>query len=140
MSSGPPTRRSAASFISGHSDMKTIINLGLAVSGAHVHTAEQALVALARERVSVIRYDTFVSDTELTLVAEVDLPAVPDTRHPLADGDFPALYRVAQRLQQDCIAVWDETLQRGQLVGPRASAWGTFNPSFFLNLDGSRLQ
>lgn len=120
--------------------MKTLINLGLAVSGAHAHTAEQALVALARERISVIRHETFMSDTELTLVAEIDLPAVPDTRHPLASGDYGALYRVAQRLQQDCIAVYDETLQRGQLVGPGATKWGTFNPSFFLNLDGSKLQ
>ncbi len=120
--------------------MKTIINLGLAVSGAHAHTAEQALVALARERISVIRHETIMSDTEPTLVAEVDLPAVPDTRHPLACGDYGALYRVAQRLQQDCLAVYDEAAQRGQLVGPRASQWGAFNPKFFLNLDGSKLQ
>ena len=89
---------------------------------------------------SVCSGDEFIAHSDPDTVLRDDLPAVPDTRHPLASGDYGALYRVAQRLQQDCIAVYDETLQRGQLVGPRASAWGTFNPSFFLNLDGTRLQ
>lgn len=55
--------------------------------------------------------------------------------------DFkPALDRVARRLNQDCVAVYNSALCWGLLVGPRADDWGPFNPEFFFLPDGNRLQ
>lgn len=46
---------------------------------------------------------------------------------PLRDEE---VYRIAERLGQDCIAVRDR--RGGRLIGPRAAAWGPFDPSRFL--------
>lgn len=45
-----------------------------------------------------------------------------------------------EELKQDCIAVYRELTGGGALVGPRADAWGPFNPEYFLLLDGRRLR
>ena len=40
--------------------------------------------------------------------------------------------RISEALGQDCIAVYCPQRQVGALVGPRASAWGTFNKANFI--------
>ncbi len=35
-------------------------------------------------------------------------------------------------LHQDCVAVYNVTTGKGQLIGPRAAAWGEFNPAYFI--------
>ena len=49
------------------------------------------------------------------------------------------VYDIAQRLQQDCIAVMrfpdDGSFVDGDLIGPGASEWGPFNPDFFVRFD-----
>ena len=119
--------------------MKTILlNIGMARKGQPDLTTGQVRAALVREDISLLQHATHVSTTEQTFVARVILPASPDTRHEAAEGDVQALYRVAQRLSQDCIAAWDGSA--GILVGPNAAAWGEFNGKFFLNLNGTTLQ
>lgn len=39
---------------------------------------------------------------------------------------------VADYYKQDCIAVWCEDTEQGELIGPRAGAWGEFNPEYFV--------
>ena len=41
-----------------------------------------------------------------------------------------AVGHISEKLGQDCIAMVDED-GVGELVGPRASGWGDFNPAFF---------
>lgn len=71
------------------------------------------------------------SDTENTLVIELDGGL---TRR--------ALYDLAGALGQEAVAqcmYFGDDRQWGELVGPKAEAWGAFNPQFFLLLDGGRL-
>lgn len=44
--------------------------------------------------------------------------------------------RLAHALRQDCIAAFDTETGRGELIGPRAAAWGDFNPEYFLTAPG----
>jgi len=41
------------------------------------------------------------------------------------------IYKLAKRLDQDCIAVFVHE-EFGELIGPNASAWGDFDPQYFL--------
>ena len=65
-----------------------------------------------------------------------------DTLGELAGADEPCLYAdvlcsdgvalgnaISEALRQDCIAM--AFLNDGALVGPRAAAWGEFNPEYF---------
>jgi hypothetical protein len=45
----------------------------------------------------------------------------------------------ARFLQQEAIARYSPEHNRGELFGPKADAWGPFNPQFFLMPDGRRL-
>ena len=72
------------------------------------------------------------SDTEPTLVVTVSKEG--------NLGSFDAICRVSAALEQDCIAVWDGMWQKGYLLGPRAAAWGKFNPEFFFLKNGARLK
>ena len=44
------------------------------------------------------------------------------------------LTKIATALDQDCIAVYDEDSNTGELIGERASEWGAFNPEYFLTI------
>lgn len=69
------------------------------------------------------------SNTEKTLVAIVD-----------HDGDVvDAVYQLAEKLNQEAIAVWWPARAEGKLIGPKAEAWGEFDPAQFLMPDGRRL-
>lgn len=69
------------------------------------------------------------SSTESTLVALVD-----------HDGDVEACtYWLAEKLNQEAIAVWWPARAEGKLIGPQAEKWGTFDPAQFLMPDGRRL-
>ena len=116
-----------------------LLNIGLARKGKDNLTIRQVYHALAAQDISVMQSAVHKSNTELTFVCKVVLPVAVDDRHPFAAGDLSAVHRAAERLEQDCIAVWDDSSNAGVLVGPRAAAWGTFNPSFFLKLDGKAL-
>ena len=109
------------------------LNIGLAVDGTEALTAHVAREILAAN--GILRRDDGVvhtSDTEKTLVV-VDVA--------LKSGLAADLAQTAVDLRQDCIACcWQDAHgYRGQLFGPKAAAWGPFNPAFFLLADGSRL-
>lgn len=61
------------------------------------------------------------------------------------DGDEPtvivqfALHKrslnyLCTALDQDCIAEYCHTTDRGFLLGPKAEAWGEFNPEYFQSI------
>jgi len=107
--------------------MRPLVNIGLAVRNGRPVPPSHAIAAL-----SVIGGEAplaarvIQSDTEPTLVAEL--------RRPLT---ALAAHEIAAHLKQDAVAQWDG--RDGQLYGPNATAWGEFDPAFFLTLDGSRL-
>lgn len=114
-------------------EVKFTLNIGLNSASAGTITAELARQILIANEFLIVRDTVLESDTEPTLVAEVtSLNVNPRIILQL-------LYRVAEDLDQDCIAVYRELTGGGSLVGPRASEWGTFNPEFFFQLDGTRL-
>lgn len=113
-------------------EIKLTLNIGLNSANGAI-PAEQARQALAANGFSIVRDAVHESDTEPTLVAVV---------HLLANNYLiimQQLHRVAEDLEQDCIAVYHEHTNAGALIGPRAEEWGPFNPEFFLLLDGRRL-
>lgn len=77
----------------------------------------------------IVGADTLRSDTEETVVATVNHP-----------GDVYACANwLAQRLDQDCVAILDNETGEGRLIGPKAAEWGAFDPTQFILLDGTRL-
>ena len=72
------------------------------------------------------------SRTEPTLVLEFDYA---EPRENI--GVTELAYRICERFNQDCVAVYNTTLEAGQLIGPRAEAWGDFNPDYFFLVDGT---
>lgn len=105
------------------------INVGLVNTAGNISSAA-ARAALADAGIKVVTSNVLRSDTEPTLIALVDI----------ACGSLSsAINHVCDALEQDCIAVVNEKLDDGILVGPNAAAWGTFNPEFFLTLSGRRL-
>jgi len=72
------------------------------------------------------------SDTEITVVVEIERKG-----NTLVTAN--SLYHLAALWGQDCIATWNFSTCKGALIGPRADKWGTFNPEYFLLLDGRRM-
>ena len=90
------------------------------------------VVSAARLRwINVIAHKVLRSDTETTVVlhAHIDGPQIEKL-----------VTELCGVLGQDCIAVYAPAVQLGDLIGPGAKAWGSFNPEFFFLLDGTRLQ
>jgi hypothetical protein len=109
------------------------INLGLALpTGGALHP-RVALAAITQHLgCPPRRWTVQQSSTEPTIVAT--LPHVPGLRR--------RLHELAEALGQDCLAVvagQGQDWVSGALVGPRAEAWGAFDPRYFLTLDGAPL-
>jgi hypothetical protein len=109
-----------------------ILNIGLkskTLGDIPVELAKQMLWAadllIKTERVAQ-------SDTEPTLVVEVT--SLNGPRMTLA-----ALHQLSVDLGQDCVGVYRPKTKGGALIGPKAAAWGEFNPEFFILPDGTRL-
>ena len=110
--------------------MEVILNIGCD-SKVLGKIPPMLVVSAARLRnVDVIAHRVVQSDTEKTVVlhAQIDGPQIAKVLTDLCDV-----------LKQDCIGVYAPGVRRGDLVGPRAKAWGDFNPAFFFLLAGSRL-
>ena len=93
-------------YVNGKDDGKTIERASEAVRLVNLHSLDlQARLA--------------PSVTEPTLVLKCDLLGA------------LALDIIAERLEQDCIAIRYEN-GKGELIGPKAEAWGEFNPEYFI--------
>ena len=108
--------------------MEHYLNIGLDKPAGGKVTKGEILAALRLCRIiqrGAIQYHE--SDTETTAVLELDkMPTV------------ERLHTLSETLEQDCIAVYSRPSCKGQLIGPRAKAWGKFNPSFFILPGGGR--
>lgn len=110
--------------------MQVILNIGLESKTLGKIAPVTALSAARLQWLTILNSAVVLSDTEYTLVLEVNHFAD-------VHGRVEAL---AADLGQDCIAVYYPGLRKGDLVDPRAAEWGPFNPEFFFFLlDGTRL-
>jgi len=110
-----------------------ILNIGLDVAtGGRLDIADVAAV-LHEHHVPLLAIREHQSDTEATAVVRLSCDPL------VVAAAMRAAYDIAEDLGQDCIAVYNPIIAVGQLIGPRAERWGTFNPAFFLLPDGSRL-
>lgn len=100
-----------------------IINVGLDKPlGGYVTAGELAQVVydsratVHAARIAVVTHE---NGTEQTWVAHVK---------GLTDE---VVYDIAEKLGQDCIAIYDTDTCTGKLIGPNAASWGEFNPDYF---------
>lgn len=98
----------------------TILNIGLATADGAGITAAAACEALRAAGVGVVDLDVRDSATEPTAVVVIDRAMPP-----------AALAALSAQLNQEAIAQLDAD-GVGILAGPKADAWGPFNPDFFL--------
>lgn len=89
---------------------------------------DHAIALLQDAGFRILQDEVHTSDTEDTLVVRG-----------VADRDLYQVQLVGRQLRQDCIAVWNIEDQEGLLVGPKAAAWGPFDPTKFIVLGGDRL-
>ena len=101
--------------------MKTLtLNLGLQTNTGGFVRLTHALRCLVN-RFELIDLKIENSHTEKTIVCVIQfVPSYVERLHEICD-----------LLDQDCIAIFDGT--QGELIGPNAAKWGTFNPEFFIN-------
>lgn len=110
--------------------MEVILNIGLAREG-NSNIGQGTVIRELTYSFKAIAFEFKHSDTEPTCIATVDA---------LSAGYLKQSCEFLCRLlSQDCIAVWDPVRREGQLIGPKAEAWGPFNPEFFLLPGGERL-
>ena len=115
--------------------MEVVLNIGLARTGKPDLNTLEVLRAATDEGLGVFTSEVFQSDGEPTLVVTCRI-GLWSTKNAVLGQ---AVHRLAVALDQDCIGVWNSRWARGELVGPRAAAWGDFNPEFFIMPDGTRL-
>jgi len=109
---------------------KPTLNIGLDVGeemgGGAPLTPDEVRQAITEAGYTITRDDVRQSESEQTLIAELD-------REPSEED----VYALSERLRQKAIAA--HTGQRGFLAGPMKDAWvaewGDFNPDYFLTLD-----
>ncbi len=119
--------------------MRLILNIGLDVNGTRAISEHVALEMVKANGFIVHKHATHESDTEATLVALVQTSPI-DFAHAGPKEIRAALHCIAKDLQQDCIAVHVPLVGDGlvgAVVGPKP--WGAFDPSLFLQLNGTRL-
>lgn len=103
-------------------DDATVVNIGLKIDATgETMPTERAVAALEAAGVKLTRQEVRQSNTESTLVAQLDRPLTAEEAT-----------KVSEALMQDAIA--QRVGQAGELFGPKADEWGPFNPEFFLDL------
>lgn len=114
---------------------KIILNIGLAGNG-QTFDEHQVSESVAELVSGVGSFCALVqSHTEPTLVVEF-VTAELDA----AGVDVLTVASTICRLwDQDCVALYSTGVGAGFLIGPRAAAWGPFNPNYFFLLDGRTL-
>lgn len=115
------------------------LNIGLDIAGSantpSMHDSREvfALAFLKRSAYTqnILEIRRAQSGTEQTLAVQLRVSSGAENR---IRGEIEQL---AHDLDQDCIALYNWTKYRGELIGPRAAAWGEFNPEFFIRADAS---
>jgi hypothetical protein len=102
--------------------MKATLNVGLKASSSDKVFSDDEALAAVRKLFNVFDFRFAESATERTLIARVDCD----------DWWGTHAFALSLLLDQDCIAI--SFGQFGQLIGPRAEAWGEFNPDYFIPL------
>lgn len=116
-----------------------LLNIGLNVNGVEALTVIDVVNAIGARGVAIKQIAVVESDTENTAVVGISPPL---TRNGAA--------MLAAALRQDAIALWDSSrffrnrserraddMQRaGMLAGPKAEAWGEFDPARFFGFNG----
>lgn len=117
--------------------MNVTLNIGLATNDGNFIEAVDAVQAAANAGFFIYGSEVHDSDTEPTLVLTATYDGAIGSQH-------TSTYQLAEALGQDCVAVYRHPLipglvGQGRLIGPRAAAWGAFNPEFFILPGGERL-
>lgn len=118
------------------------LNIGLAgAPGANDMARANYAMRLLSSTLTMARIQSRVEQTRYigpdgAEVVESTLVARAAVRDP--DRLHAAIYHLAERLEQDCIAVLfvgDGGYTLGALIGPRAAEWGAFDPRYFVRFD-----
>ena len=116
--------------------MQIIFNIGLETKDAAGNVGlldVEAVCEFIHELAGCGFYGALLeSRTEPTLVLEFDYA---ELREHASITDVAL--EICERFNQDCVAVYNTALEAGQLIGPRAEAWGDFNPEHFFLVDGT---
>lgn len=117
---------------------KIILNIGLetrdtagAICAVDVDALSDALAELTNG--IAIAGAIVESFTERTLVAQFDYNDLDRT------GPAWICEQLCERFNQDCVAIYYDYLAYGQLIGPGAAEWGSFDPDSFFLLEGHNL-
>ena len=110
--------------------MRIELNIGLEVAnGDNSQAARNQRAALALVVLETNFGHRAESSTEDTLIVQMSVPSE-------GMAEFQTtVFDLSVGLYQDCIAVYNATAMSGELIGPNASAWGAFNPDFFIRFD-----
>lgn len=114
--------------------MDVILNIGLESKTRNDLTVRGVLDTLTFMGLVPVHYGIHQSNTERTMVVRVHTAELP-----VGVAPSRAIFKASEALGQDCIAAYIPARDVGRLIGPRADAWGAFNPEFFLLSDGGRL-
>lgn len=106
---------------------RAVVNIGLDIPGGGRLAPEEVLATLSRYNVRPVRSMLAQSDTEPTLVLELDRPLNADEATELSAV-----------LRQEAIAQVDDR-GNGDLFGPGADKWKPFNADYFIDPSGKRL-
>lgn len=105
---------------------KVVLNIGRSVESngqrVHLHTVADVVSALEARVAELIAFQCKTSSTEPTVVAVVETADARTARKVVLD--------LCKVLQQDAIAYRVDG--KGKMAGPRAAAWGPFNPAYFI--------
>ena len=107
--------------------VRLTLNIGMAQPngvGPDLHPGE-VLRTMSQTGFTVGRSEVRHSKSEMTLIVEIF--------HVTGYAAIQSINALAKLLHQEAIAVRNEATQRGTLVGPKAAAWGPFNPDYFLD-------
>ena len=107
--------------------MKYTLNFGLKIGRTNEQMPYEKALSLVHQEFPVYKHELQKAtgpDDEDTLVATVDA-------HPMLV--HAKMHDLSVNGLQDAVAYRDESTQVGQLAGPKAKDWGTFNPTFFKN-------
>lgn len=111
--------------------MEAIVNVGMLKADKSAWLSNQdiraAFVAEGVEVVSHTNYLTFKVGDEDTWIGRVLFERMGQ------------VFRVSERLSQDCIAVLTLPSGVGELIGPNAAAWGAFNAEYFKGFEDGNI-